>query len=82
MKNYKSDDIDYTLLILEYITSDVEVYEFVNAVMKEDIKSNNRFDKILKYMFQTITPELRHCLGAIRAGSKEINFNSIVKEGF
>ena len=82
MKNYKSDDIDYTLLILEYITSDVEVYDFVNAVMKEDIKSNNRFDKILKYMFQTITPELRHCLGAIRAGSKEINFNSIVKEGF
>jgi|GEM_PF-2418347 len=82
MKNYEDNDIDYTLLILEYMTSNEEVYEFVNITMKEQIELSNRFDKILKYIFQIVTPELRYCLGAIRAGSEEIDFHGIVREGF
>ena len=82
MKNYKDDDIDYTLLILENITSDEEIYEFVNEIMKEDIALNDRLDKILQKIFKTTNPQLRHSLGAIRGGKKEIDFTNIIKEGF
>lgn len=73
MKYYNNDDIDYTLLILEHMTSDKEVYEYVNITMNEEFSLNNRFDKVLKYTFGTTLPELRYCLGAIRIGSKEKN---------
>ncbi|MFW2351877.1 ATP-binding protein [Aliarcobacter butzleri] len=82
MKNYKSDDIDYTLLLLENITSNEEIYEFVNETMKEDTALNDRLDKILQKIFKTTSPQLRHSLGAIRGGKKEIYFTTIVKEGF
>ncbi|MFX4241657.1 helicase HerA domain-containing protein [Aliarcobacter butzleri] len=82
IKNYKDDDIDYTLLLLENITSDEEIYEFVNETMKEDIALNDRLDKILQKIFKTTSPQLRHSLGAIRCGKKEIDFTTIVKEGF
>jgi hypothetical protein len=49
--------------------------------MKEDIALNDRFDKILYKIFNTTSVELRHSLGAIRYGKKEINLD-IVKEGF
>lgn len=81
MKNYKSDDIDYTLLLLENITSDEEIYEFVNETMKEDTALNDRLDKILQKIFKTTNPQLRHSLGAIRSGKKEIDFTTIIKEG-
>jgi hypothetical protein len=64
------------------MTSDEDIYHFVNSAMKEDISLNDRFDKILRKIFKTISPELRHSLGAIRCGKKEINLYSIVKEGF
>ncbi|WP_066348600.1 helicase HerA domain-containing protein [Aliarcobacter cryaerophilus] len=82
IKNYKDDDIDYTLLLLENITSNEEIYEFVNETMKEDIALNDRLDKILQKIFKTTSPQLRHSLGAIRCGKKEIDFTTIVKEGF
>lgn len=82
MKNYKDSDIDYTLLLLENITSDEEIYEFVNETMKEDRALNDRLDKILQKIFKTTNPQLRHSLGAIRGGKKEIDFTTIVKEGF
>ena len=81
MKNYKSDDIDYTLLLLENITSDEEIYEFVNETMTEDTALNDRLDKILQKIFKTTSPQLRHSLGAIRGGKKEIDFTNIIKEG-
>ncbi len=81
MKNYKDSDIDYTLLLLENITSDEEIYEFVNETMKEDIALNDRLDKILQKIFKTTNPQLRHSLGAIRSGKKEIDFTNIIKEG-
>ena len=83
MKNYKDFDIDLTLLFLENITSDEEIYEFVNITMKEDISLNDRLDKISQKIFKTTNPELRHSLGAIRSGKKEIDFSrNIIKEGF
>lgn len=82
MKNYKNDDIDYTLLLLENITSEEEIYEFVNTTMKENTALNDRLDKILQKIFKTTSPQLRHSLGAIRGGKKEIDFTTIVKEGF
>ena len=83
MKNYKDFDIDFTLLFLENITSDEEIYEFVNTTMKEDILLNDRLDKISQKIFKTTNPELRHSLGAIRSGKKEIDFSrNIIKEGF
>ncbi|MCT7531693.1 ATP-binding protein [Aliarcobacter cryaerophilus] len=83
MKNYKDFDIDFTLLFLENITSDEEIYEFVNITMKEDISLNDRLDKISQKIFKTTNPELRHSLGAIRSGKKEIDFSrNIIKEGF
>lgn len=83
MKNYKDFDIDFTLLFLENITSDEEIYEFVNTTMKEDISLNDRLDKISQKIFKTTNPELRHSLGAIRSGKKEIDFSrNIIKEGF
>lgn len=81
MKNYKDDDIDYTLLLLENITSNEEIYEFVNETMKEDIALNDRLDKILQKIFKTTNPQLKHSLGAIRCGKKEIDFTTIIKEG-
>lgn len=82
MKNYKDFDIDFTLLFLENITSDEEIYEFVNTTMKEDILLNDRLDKISQKIFKTTSPQLRHSLGAIRSGKKEIDFTNIIKEGF
>lgn len=83
MKNYKDFDIDFTLLFLENITSDEEIYEFVNITMKEDISLNDRLDKISQKIFKTTSPQLRHSLGAIRSGKKEIDFSrNIIKEGF
>ncbi|OCL97194.1 ATP-binding protein [Arcobacter porcinus] len=82
MKNYKDFEIDFTLLFLENITSDEEIYEFVNTTMKEDISLNDRLDKISQKIFKTTNPQLRHSLGAIRSGKKEIDFTNIIKEGF
>lgn len=82
MRNFKNDNVDYTLLLLENITSDEEVCEYLNSVMKEKSDLNSRFDKILYHTFKTTSPELRHALGAIRSGKKEIDFSAIVKEGF
>lgn len=83
MKNYKDFEIDFTLLFLENITSDEEIYEFVNTTMKEDIPLNDRLDKISQKIFKTTSPQLRHSLGAIRSGKKEIDFSrNIIKEGF
>ncbi|WP_066402721.1 ATP-binding protein [Aliarcobacter cryaerophilus] len=82
MKNYKDFDIDFTLLFLENITSDEDIYEFVNTTMKEDILLNDRLDKISQKIFKTTSPQLRHSLGAIRSGKKEIDFTNIIKEGF
>ena len=82
MKYYETDNIDYTLLILENITTNEEVYSYTNDVMQEDISLNNRFDKVLKKIFHTTSAELRYSLGAIRSGTEEINFNIITKEGF
>ena len=82
MKYSSFDDEDYTLLLLENITLNVEFYNFVNEVMQEDMVLNKRLDKILKHMFSTTSPELRHSLCAIRSGTKEIDFHLIVKEGF
>ena len=65
------------------MTSNEEVYEFVNTTMKEDISLNDRLDKISQKIFKTTNPELRHSLGAIRSGKKEIDFSrNIIKEGF
>ncbi|MDD2507558.1 MAG: DUF87 domain-containing protein [Aliarcobacter skirrowii] len=82
MKYYQDEDIDYTLLLLENITSDEEIYEFVNETMKAEQPLNDRLDKILQKIFKTTTPQLRHSIGAIRSGRKEIDFTSITKEGF
>jgi DNA helicase HerA-like ATPase len=82
MKYYATDNIDYTLLVLENITTDEEVYTYIYDVMQEDISLNNRFDKILKKIFHTTSPELRYSLGAIRSGTNEIDFNILIKEGF
>ena len=82
MKYYRDENIDYTLLLLENITSNEEVYEYVNETMKEEISLNDRFDKILKKIFNSINPELRYSLGAIRSGKKELDFAIIAKEGF
>ncbi|CAA6808809.1 MAG: AAA-like domain protein, partial [uncultured Sulfurovum sp.] len=82
MKNYSYTSIDYTLILLENMTTDEEVYNFVNNTMQENIALNNRFDKILNKIFQTTSAELRHSLGAIRTGRKEIDFTKIIKEGF
>jgi len=82
MKYYKKSNIDYTLLILENITTDEDIYNNVNSIMESNISLNDKFDKILKIMFNTISPELRYCLGAIRGGQNEIDFSNIVREGF
>lgn len=82
MSQYKDSDIDYTLLLLENITSDEDIYNYVNNTMKEDANLNDRLDKILKKLFQTTNQELRHSLGAIRCGKKDINLLSIIKDGF
>ena len=82
MKNYNADSIDYTLLLLENITTNEEVYNFVNITMQEELALTDRFDKILNKIFKITSPELRHALGAIRVGTKEINFSEIVQEGF
>ncbi|OHE10074.1 MAG: hypothetical protein A2513_08225 [Sulfurimonas sp. RIFOXYD12_FULL_33_39] len=82
MKYYEYEAIDFTLLLLENITSNEEIYEYVNEVMKEDISLNERLDKILQKVFKTVSPELRCSLGAIRGGKKEIDFSIIAKEGF
>ena len=82
MKNYAYDDVDYTLILLDCITSDVDIYIFVNQTMQEEKPLNDKFDMILNKIFQTTSPELRHSLGAIRIGAKDIDLSQIVKEGF
>jgi hypothetical protein len=37
---------------------------------------------LLNKIFKTTNSELRHSLGAIRSGRKEINLSTIAKEGF
>jgi len=81
MKYYATDNIDYTLVVLENITTNEEVYSYTNDVMQEDISLNNRFDKVLKKIFHTTSSELRYSLGAIRSGTEEIDLNLIVQEG-
>jgi len=82
MKSYNDDSIDYTLILLENMTAEEEIYNFVNITMQEDIGLNSRFDKILNKIFKITSPELRHSLGAIRTGKKEIDFTKIIQEGF
>lgn len=82
MKYFAEDNMDYTLILLENITTEEEIYIFINNTMKEEISLNNRLDKILNKIFNTVTPELRYSLGAIRSGKKEIDFNKLTKEGF
>lgn len=82
MKYYQEENIDFTLLLLENMTSNEEIYEYVNEIMKEEISLNDRLDKILKKIFKTTNPQLRYSIGAIRSGRKEIDFSIIVKEGF
>ena len=82
MRYYEDEDIDFTLLLLENITSNEEIYEYVNGIMKEDILLNDKLDKILQKIFKTTNPQLRHSVGAIRSGRKEIDFSIIAKEGF
>jgi len=82
MRYYEDEDIDFTLLLLENITSNEEIYEYINGIMKEDILLNDKLDKILQKIFKTTNPQLRHSVGAIRSGRKEIDFSIIVKEGF
>ncbi len=82
MKYYQEGNIDFTLLLLENMTSNEEIYEYVNEIMKEEISLNDRLDKILKKIFKTTNPQLRYSIGAIRSGRKEIDFSIIVKEGF
>ncbi|MFW2566117.1 ATP-binding protein [Aliarcobacter butzleri] len=82
MKSYKDFDIDFTLLLLENMTSNEEIYEFVNKIMKEDISLNDRLDKISQKIFKTTNSQLRHSLVSIRYGKKEIDFSIIAKEGF
>jgi hypothetical protein len=47
IKYYKDFDIDFTLLFLENITSDEDIYDFVNTTMKEEIPLNERLDNII-----------------------------------
>jgi len=82
MKNYPYEAIDYTLILLENMTDDEDIYSFINTTMQENIALNNKFDKILNKIFKTTSPELRHSLGAIRTGKKEIDFTKIIQEGF
>ena len=83
MKYFSDYEVDYTLLILENLTTDEENYSFLKETMKkENLSRNEKFDKILHKIFNTTSPTLRYALGAIRIGSKEIDFNSIVKKGF
>lgn len=82
MKYYPEVDIDFTLLILENMTSDEEVYDFVNETMKEETALSERLDRVLQKIFNTTSPQLRHSLGAIRYGKREIDFKTIAKEGF
>lgn len=82
MKDYSTQEVDYTLLILETMTSDEDIFLYVNTTMKEELSLNERFDKILLKMFNTTSPTLRHSLGAIRCGKKEIDLHAIVKKGF
>jgi hypothetical protein len=83
MRNYNTDDIDYTLLLLENITSDEEIFEYLNTTMKEpDTDLSEQFDRILHKIFKTTSPELRYSLGAIRSGTQEIDFSDFVQVGF
>ena len=82
MKYYENNRMDYTLLILENITTDEEIYHFVNEVMQEELPLNDKFDKILKNIFNSTSPELRYSLGAIRSGRSEIDFSEITRKGF
>lgn len=75
MKFYQDEDIDYTLLILENITSNKEIYEYVNEPMKED----DDLDKISQKIFKNRTPQLKHSIGAIRSGRIEIDFTKKIK---
>jgi len=82
MKNYDNYSIDYTLLILENITSSEDIYHFMIDTMQENISLTDKFDKILNKLFGKTSPELRYSLGAIRAGTEEIDFTHFIKEGF
>ncbi len=82
IKYYKDFDIDFTLLFLENITSDEDIYDFVNTTMKEEIPLNERLDNISQKIFKTISPQLRYSLCAIRSGKKEIDFTNIINDGF
>ncbi len=82
MRFYDDSQIDYTLMILEYMTSRQEIHEYVNSVMTEEVALNERVDKILYRIFNTTSPELRYALVAIRCGISEIDLNEIVQEGF
>ncbi len=81
MKPYSDDYVDYTLLLLENITTNEEIYIFLNNTMKEKLSLNDRFDKILFFIFNSTSLELRHSLGAIRSGKTELDYD-ILKEGF
>ena len=82
MKYYQDKNIDFTLLLLENMTSNEEIYDYINEIMKEEILLNDRLDKILKKIFNLTTYELRYSLGAIRSGKKELDFSIVAKEGF
>ena len=40
MKYYQEENIDFTLLLLENMTSNEEIYEYVNEIMKEFYEFN------------------------------------------
>jgi len=82
MRFYDAGQIDYTLMILEYMTSKQEIHEYVNNVMKEEVALNERVDKILYRIFNKTSPELRYALIAIRCGTTEMNLKEITQEGF
>ncbi len=81
MKYFSFDDIDYTLLLLENMTTNQSINQFINNTMQEDISFTKKYDKSLIKIFNKTSWQLRYSLGAIRFGTDTIDLNKIVKEG-
>ena len=81
MKYYEDDKIDYTLLILENITTNKEIHNFINKQMNiyNDLNIIQKLDYILNNVFEVTSEELRYSLLSIRNGSEEIDVSNMVK---
>lgn len=81
MQKYDNENIDYTLIILENLTNNEEVWTLNQNIFEDDTLSfNKQCDIFTNKVFGINNDLLKKSLIAIKLGSSNIDINNIIRE--